>query len=379
MLYNEDSTPEETTMADQQHLEQLQKGSARWNNWRAQHPEIRPDLSGIDLTGANLSGTNLSGANLIEAKLKYTTISGANLSGAKLIEAYLFGADLTRADLTRADLSAVDLNTAILVRAKLIEAILSDVDLFGADLTGADLTGATLYRANLSRAILTGATLSKARIEGTTFGDADLRDVNGLETIIHHGPSTIGIDTIVHSAGALPEVFLRGAGIPEPFIIYIHSLITRPIEYYTCFISYNHNDEAFAQRLYADLQNKGVRCWFAPEAMKTGDKIRERIDESIRLYDKLLVVLSEHSIYSSWVEKEVETAFEKEKRLHKQVLFPIRLDDTVLDTDQAWAADLRRMRHIGDFCRWKQHDDYQQAFARLLRDLRQESPPISSK
>jgi len=29
--------------------------------------------------------------------------------------------------------------------------------------------------------------------------------------------------------------------------------------------------------------------------------------------------------------------------------------------------------HIGDFTRWKHHDDYQQAFERLLRDLKAET------
>ena len=55
--------------------------------------------------------------------------------------------------------------------------------------------------------------------------------------------------------------------------------------------------------------------------------------------------------------------------------FPIRLDDAVMETDQAWAADIRRTRHIGDFRNWKDHDAYQNAFARLLRDLKAENPP----
>jgi TIR domain len=107
--------------------------------------------------------------------------------------------------------------------------------------------------------------------------------------------------------------------------------------------------------------------------MKIGDKIRVRIDESIHKYDKLLLVLSENSVASDWVEKEVETAFEKERQQHKTVLFPIRLDDTVMHTTQAWAADIRRTRHIGDFRSWKNHDDYKKAFDRLLRDLKAES------
>ncbi len=80
-------------------------------------------------------------------------------------------------------------------------------------------------------------------------------------------------------------------------------------------------------------------------------------------------MLSESSITSTWVKKEVETAFEKEAQQHKLVLFPIRLDDTVMHTQEAWAADIRRTRHIGNFTRWKDHDEYQQSFARLLRDL----------
>jgi hypothetical protein len=62
-------------------------------------------------------------------------------------------------------------------------------------------------------------------------------------------------------------------------------------------------------------------------------------------------------------------AFEKEQQ-GKPILFPIRLDESVMQTSQAWAADIRRRKHIGDFTRWKQHDDYQQALERLLRDLK---------
>jgi hypothetical protein len=51
------------------------------------------------------------------------------------------------------------------------------------------------------------------------------------------------------------------------------------------------------------------------------------------------------------------------------VLFSIRIDDAVMKTNAAWAAHLRQKRHIGEFSRWKDHDSYQKAFERLLRDL----------
>ena len=185
----------------------------------------------------------------------------------------------------------------------------------------------------------------------------------------HEGPSTIGIDTIYASRGKIPEVFLRGAGVPDEFITYMRSLVGRAIEFYSCFISYSSKDQDFAERLHADLQAKGVRCWFAPEDMKIGDKIWDRLDQSIRLHDKLLLVLSANSIGSEWVEDEVTTAFEEERRRGKTVLFPVRVDDTVFDTEESWAAKVRQ-RHIGDFRQWKQHDAYTKAFDRLLRDLK---------
>ena len=71
-----------------------------------------------------------------------------------------------------------------------------------------------------------------------------------------------------------------------------------------------HKDEKFAQRLHADLQNKGVRCWFAPHDLPIGGKLLDTIDEAIRLHDKVLIVLSEQSLGSDWVENEVKTAFD---------------------------------------------------------------------
>ena len=131
----------------------------------------------------------------------------------------------------------------------------------------------------------------------------------------------------------------------------------------------------FAKRLYADLQSNHVRCWFAPEDMKIGDEIRLRIDESIRVYDKLLIVLSEHSVESIWVEDEVEAALEKERVARERgerrtVLFPIQLDESIKSVTSGWPAKIRRMRHIGDFRLWKDHDEYQKVFDRLLRDLK---------
>ena len=242
-------------------------------------------------------------------------------------------------------------------------------NLQGTDLSGANLRGVNLNMANLSWANLQKADLTEAVLGATTFANVDLSKTKGLEWCDHRGPSSVGIDTLFMSQGKIPDTFLRGCGVPEQFITYARSLVSNAIEFYSCFISYSSHDQAFAERLYNDLTGKKLRCWFAPEDLKIGDRFQERIEESIRLFDKVIIVLSDASVKSRWVEREVNAAREREDRENRVVLFPIRIDSTVMNAAQPWAADIRRSRHIGDFCEWEINVAYLKAFQRLLRDL----------
>ena len=322
-------------MANRGHLRIIKQGADAWNEWRSKHPNIKPNLSGAKLAYADLLDVNLNNADLRETVFHDSNLTDANLGGA-------------------------DLSGANLFRASLIQSNLTDARLHYTNLLFTHLNGA----------ILTNADFRKAIVGWTTFGDVDLRLARKLETIQHGGPSTIGINTIYRSKGDMPGLFLRGAGVPEDFITYVGSFTQKAFEFYSCFISYSCRDSAFAERLYADLQNRGIRCWFAPEDLRIGDKTRVAIHESIRKHDKLLLVLSKASLASDWVEKEVETAMEKERREKRAVLFPIRLDNAVMSIEAGWPADIRRTRNVGDFRGWKDYDVYQAAFGRLMRDLK---------
>lgn len=319
-------------MANQKHLKILKQGNI-WNQWRREHPDVQPDLSRVDLSRTDLSGIDLSRSGLQLTRLFLSNLRGADLRGA--------------------DLYGTDFSGAILR-----EANLSRTDIYGTDFSGADLTSTDF---------------SNAKVELAIFGYVDLSVAKGLETMFHAGPSVIGIDTIYGSQRTIPEIFLREAGVPDSFIEIMASITNRAIDYYKVFISYSSRDQSFAERLRADLQSKGIRCWYAPEDLKIGDKIRPRIDKSIRLHDTMLLVLSKHSVASQWVEQEVETALEKERKEQRSVLFPIRLDNTVMDIEKGWPALIRNTRHIGDFTRWKEHDAYQKGFERLLHDLKTQS------
>ena len=349
-------------MANPEYLKILEQGIEAWNKWRKQNPSIRPDLSMALLRGADLRGAYLKGAILNRAILNEADLREANLREANLVGAYLLEANLRFAGLTGANLTGVHL---------------LDADLRWAGLEGAILNGADLREANL-----TGAELDKADFGGAFFGETVLANLNlssvkGLESCRHFGPSYLDYHTLARS-GRLPLNFLRGCGLSDDFIDYLPSLFNEAIQYYSCFISYSTKDDEFAQRIHADLQNEGVRCWFAPHHIQGGKKIHEQIDEAIHVYDRLLLILSEHSMKSDWVETEISKARKRELREHRRMLFPVRLVD--IETLRDWErfdADIgkdsaREIREyfIPDFSNWKNHDSYQNAFAQLLRDLK---------
>jgi hypothetical protein len=341
-------------------------------------------LDDLHLSKANLNGADLEGSGLRRSDLRW-----AGLSGANLVRADLSMANLSRADLSRANFNGASLRGARVVGASFARSSLRGAALIGSNLSESNFTEAGLNGANLFGADLVGVELKMADISGasigyTTFGNNDLSDVRGLETVLHNAPSTIGIDTIYRSKGKIPLAFLRGAGVPKNFIEYMGSLAGKALEFYSCFISYStkNEDQEFADRLYADLQDSGVRCWFAPHDIQAGKKIHEQIDEAIRRYERLLLILSPNSMNSEWVKTEIRKARKRERTEKKRVLFPVRLasfeairDWELFDADEGkdLAIEIREY-YIPDFSDWKNHDSYSEGFKNLLRDLKTEDP-----
>lgn len=344
-------------MANPEQVLILKQGVKKWNEWRIEHEVAQIDLNGADLSALDLREVNLSDTGLDNVDFRET--------------------DLTKADLSFANLASARFTTAMLSGVNLRDSMLWEATFRDADLIAADLRNADLIMTIFQFGDLNGADFSYATLAAVTFSDVDLASVKGLEVVSHRAPSTVGIDTILKSKGQIPEAFLRGAGVPDALIAYTKSLVGSGIEFYSCFISHSTRDQEFADRLHADLQAKGVRCWFAPHDVKGGRKLHEQIDEAIRLHDRLLLILSPHSMTSEWVKTEMSKARKRELRDKTRVLFPISLvpfeairdwECFDADTGKDSAREIREY-FIPDFSNWKDNDSYQKAFERLLKDL----------
>jgi hypothetical protein len=331
-------------MANEEQLEILKQGVEVWNKWLEENPTVA-----IDLRGADLSKSDLSHADFYRADL-FT----GNLSNVNLNKAILAGADLWEADLTRADLS---------------EAFLE-----GTNLTGANLKGSNFW---------------KAEAIGTIFGNVDLSEAKGLKDVIHTGPSPISTGTFAISKGKIPEVFLRGCGLSDWEIemvqLYDPDLskdqrkqildrifdlqASQPIQISPLFISYSHGDSEFVNKIEKSLTEKGIRFWRDIHDLKAG-RIEIQIDRAITQDRTVLLILSEHSLKSDWVEHEVRTARQLEKDLDRDVLCPVALD--VSWRSSRWPKRLMEQimeYNILDFSGWQDDKKFDGMFRKLIDGL----------
>ncbi|AGY60159.1 toll/interleukin-1 receptor domain-containing protein [Gloeobacter kilaueensis] len=316
-------------MANDQHLARLKQSIAAWNQWRQNNP-IRPDFVGADLAWLDLSTADLHDADLSWANLQNTVLSGADLGRAQLQEAILNGADLHSANLRLANLTA-------------------------ADLAGADLSFAQLF--------------------DTVLADVDLSTALGLESCLHFGPSILDHRTLERSCG-LPLVFLRGCGLSEPVVTFAIALAGQQLPP-SCFISYSSRDQIFVNRLYSDLQTMGVRCWLACEDADSASKWRIGVDQPLRWGERLVVVLSEHSLRSSWIEQEIEAIFLREGEEHQLLIHALRIDDDMTQTAMGWPAQLYSSRNVIDFRGWSDRaGHYAQGLERLVWQLSKEGSGV---
>jgi hypothetical protein len=346
-------------MANEKQLAILRQGVDVWNRWMHKHPRANIDLKNADLRKADLKGANLVRVNM----------RGANLRGAELMSA----------DLSNSDLRGTSFKEANLIWAKLTEA----------NVTNTNFSGAILAGTALDIIAPTRSIFSKATVGGTSFRYSDLSETLGLEDVIHIGPSVIWKDTFVSSKGRIPETFLRGCGLNDweiEFVKLYNPELTndeivriqynmydlrasKAIQLSPLFISYSQADSEFVDKVESHLNKKGIRFWRDIRDMKAG-RMERQIDIAIRQNPTVLLVLSENSLSSDWVEHEVRTSRDLEKEMDRDVLCPVALDDSWKSS--RWPKRIMEQiieYNILDFSAWKDDSKFESMFSKLIDGL----------
>lgn len=150
----------------------------------------------------------------------------------------------------------------------------------------------------------------------------------------------------------------------------------------SCFISHSSKDQEFAQKLAARLRRERVPVWYAPEDILPGEKIYDQVKKAIGTFDRLLVVLSEHSMKSNWVQTELSSALARETEEGARVLFPVALAS--IDTIRAWEcvdpdtgidiAKVLRSYHIPDFSSWADPISFEEQITKVTKALEGNRP-----
>lgn len=92
------------------------------------------------------------------------------------------------------------------------------------------------------------------------------------------------------------------------------------------FISHSSKDKGFVRKLAADLVGNGVKVWLDEQRILIGDSIPDKIAQGLAESDFFLVVVSENSVGSAWVQKELSGALVREIERREVVVMPIKLD-----------------------------------------------------
>jgi hypothetical protein len=93
------------------------------------------------------------------------------------------------------------------------------------------------------------------------------------------------------------------------------------------FISHSTKDKPIIRKLATDLKSEGIDVWLDEQRILVGESISEKIGQGLAESDYFIIAMSEHSIRSEWVKKELNAAIVNEIERRKTIILPVKLGD----------------------------------------------------
>src|SRR5437588_104303 len=81
------------------------------------------------------------------------------------------------------------------------------------------------------------------------------------------------------------------------------------------------------RQLASDLAKDGIDTWLDEHRILVGDSITEKIGQGLAQSDYFIIALSESSVSSAWVKKELSGALLREVERRKVTVLPIKLSE----------------------------------------------------
>ncbi|GAB5561391.1 MAG: hypothetical protein SynsKO_30380 [Synoicihabitans sp.] len=98
------------------------------------------------------------------------------------------------------------------------------------------------------------------------------------------------------------------------------------------FLSHSSSDKPFVRQLAADLTKNGVSVWLDEREIGVGDSITEKVGQGLAESDYFLIALSDNSVNSAWVQKELNQALVTEIEKRQVHILPLKLSDCEIPT-----------------------------------------------
>lgn len=92
------------------------------------------------------------------------------------------------------------------------------------------------------------------------------------------------------------------------------------------FISYSSKNKTTADAICHVLEEHEIKCWIAPRDIVGGEKYGDVIEEAIKGCKVFVIIFSEESRISPWVESELNLAF-----TDRRTIVPFKIDSSVLE------------------------------------------------
>jgi hypothetical protein len=144
------------------------------------------------------------------------------------------------------------------------------------------------------------------------------------------------------------------------------------------FISHSSDDKRFVRTLKADLNENGINTWVDEDELLLGDSLVERLENSIDDTSHFLIVLSESSINSFWVQKELNKVL---STLGKKII-PVKYKSCEVPESlkHMLYGDVSNITRITDGDRLRFNDNKYYSFVdQLVRSLKSKDRQLSKK